>query len=156
MLSSVWGHDQAENHAATAISAPRPGTARLPQPSAPCPPRAADATTATRSPARRGAADRTSARLIRDFQHDLANIRTAFHQPMRRGRFGQRKGLENTRPSLAGFQHRPDFAGERCRDFPLLRCGAGTHGAASDSQALDHDRAQISFRLEATQEGDNH
>ena len=88
-------------------------------------------------------------RLIRHLQHDLADMRTAFHEPMRRGRFGQREGLENARPRLARFQHWPDFGGERCRDLPLLRRGAGAHGAAGHSQALDHDRAQISFRLES-------
>ena len=43
-------------------------------------------------------------RLIRHLQHDLADMRAAFHQPMRRRGFGQGEGLENARPRLARFQ----------------------------------------------------
>ncbi len=43
-------------------------------------------------------------RLIRDVQHDLADMRAAFHQPMRRRCLGQREGLENARARLARFQ----------------------------------------------------
>lgn len=43
-------------------------------------------------------------RLIRNLQHDLADMRRAFHQPMRRRRFRQREGLENARSGLPGLQ----------------------------------------------------
>src|SRR5690606_31381403 len=89
-------------------------------------------------------------------EHNLPDMSAALHEPMRLGRFGERKCLVHHRLHFTRLDQWPNLGFERTGDLTFLLDRTWAQRRACPGQALDHEHHEVSIDLRSAEPGDLH